>query len=60
VYNRRVPVKIAGVGVFAGAPFLCVYQVGSAVSCMEVPSLINTNVIITGEKGLRLRLNRGI
>jgi hypothetical protein len=41
--------QVAGVGVYAGVPYLCAYQVGSAVSCMEVPSLVNVNSIIAGE-----------
>ncbi len=46
---KFICLQVAGVGVYAGVPFLCAYQVGSAVSCMEVPSLVNVNSIIAGE-----------
>ncbi len=48
-YPNSICLQVAGVGVYAGVPYLCAYQVGSAVSCMEVPSLVNVNFIIAGE-----------
>ena len=40
--------QVSGVGLFAGVPYLCAYQLGSYISCMEAPSLVNTNLLIAG------------
>ena len=41
--------QVSGVGLFAGVPYLCAYQLGSYLSCMEAPSLVNTNLLIAGK-----------
>lgn len=49
-------IQISGVGLFAGVPYLCAYQFGSYISCMNAPDLVDATLLIAGYNNTMVKL----